>query len=256
MFGHNKIISVIDDGQTIYRDQISGIQMPMVAVKSWVMELHRESHEYNASLKRAHHSPEGEMIIFRVNEKERPILSVQQIYWLHYKIAQQHENGSTGWKLPEGPDSHFKDIAPVMQTHIIAKSDGTPIGLMHVTRNEHEGKPLEYYLEYNGLIPEEQGKGIGRWALLEVIRDAFEKDPNAVFRLDTSIRDLNGHGEQAYNFYKKIGFQDVEESTDIKGDTQPWYEQRRGLVDENYDMLKPSIAARLLSSLHNQSDSI
>jgi GNAT superfamily N-acetyltransferase len=74
---------------------------------------------------------------------------------------------------------------------------GQPAGYFELDPNDKSTIELEYF----GLMPEFQGKGLGKWLLAEAIRAAWAKLPKRVI-VETCTLD----GPAALPLYQKMGF--------------------------------------------------
>ena len=74
---------------------------------------------------------------------------------------------------------------------------GQPAGYFELVPREENSIEIEYF----GLIPEFQGKGLGKWLLAETIRAAWAKLPKRVI-VETCTLD----GPAALPLYQKMGF--------------------------------------------------
>ncbi len=79
----------------------------------------------------------------------------------------------------------------------VAYAHGVPAGFFELDARG-EG---EIWLAYFGIMPEFQGRGIGKWLLAEAIDEAFSRDP-AVLRVETCTLD----DPRALPLYQKMGF--------------------------------------------------
>lgn len=238
-----------------YKGPIRAIQVPSV-----VMELDTDTDAFRTTVEKVRARDAACEIHMYVNAnkyRSTAVLNPAEIYFAHAMVAQQgrpEPNGKShalGWKPPES--DHFANIGPIMDTHVITKrEDGSFLGIMHVTRNVEEGKPVQYYIEYMGILPgppeqSNHGQGYGAKAIVAVIEDALSRDPGAIIKLDTSARDRNEHDEEAFYFYRKVGFKVVQRGMEEKGDTLHWYEANRAFITAGFTQVAPSITAKLAS---------
>jgi GNAT superfamily N-acetyltransferase len=73
---------------------------------------------------------------------------------------------------------------------------GSPAGFFEIARHDSETE-----IKYFGLIPEFQGRGLGKWLLFEAIAAAWSSSPRRVI-VDTCTLD----GRAALPLYQKSGF--------------------------------------------------
>ena len=108
-----------------------------------------------------------------------------------------------------GQHYHWNDRSNLSDAELakLSNGEGAEVWVLYVG-----GQPAGYFelvpdnastieLEYFGLTPEFQGKGLGKWLLAEAIRAAWAKLPNRVV-VQTSTLD----GPAALPLYQKMGF--------------------------------------------------
>jgi GNAT superfamily N-acetyltransferase len=74
---------------------------------------------------------------------------------------------------------------------------GQPAGYFELAPREDNVFELEYF----GIIPVFQGRGLGKWLLAEAIRAAWAKEPSKLI-VETNSLD----GSRALPLYQKMGF--------------------------------------------------
>jgi ribosomal protein S18 acetylase RimI-like enzyme len=107
-------------------------------------------------------------------------------------------------------ESHFwvdrkrlsdEELAAIIQREtvsvFVAYAHGVPAGFFEL----EERAPGEIWLAYFGIMPEFQGRGLGKWLLAEAIDEAFSRDPE-VLRVETCTLD----DPRALPLYQKMGF--------------------------------------------------
>ena len=109
-----------------------------------------------------------------------------------------------------------KDLSDTELVKLI-HAEGVEIWVLHVS-----GQPAGYFelvpadraaveLEYFGLLPEFQKKGLGKWLLAEAIRAAWAKLPKRVI-VETCTLD----GPAALPLYQKMGFTPYDQKPEIR----------------------------------------
>lgn len=83
---------------------------------------------------------------------------------------------------------------------------GQPAGYFELVPNDKNTVELEYF----GLMPEFQGKGLGKWLLAEAIRAAWAKLPKRVI-VETCTLD----GPAAIPLYQKMGFTPYDQKSKV-----------------------------------------
>ncbi len=95
-------------------------------------------------------------------------------------------------------DAALKEIIQAETVSIfVAYAHGVPAGFFELD----ERGAGEIWLAYFGIMPEFQGRGIGKWLLAEAIDEAFSRDPE-VLRVETCTLD----DPRALPLYQKMGF--------------------------------------------------
>ena len=108
-----------------------------------------------------------------------------------------------------GHDYHWHDRKTLSDVELakLIHEDGVEVWVLYVG-----GQPAGYFelaphdkttieLEYFGLVPEFQGKGLGKWLLAEAIRAAWAKLPKRVIVETCTLDD-----PAALPLYQKMGF--------------------------------------------------
>ena len=108
-----------------------------------------------------------------------------------------------------GRDYNWQDRKNLSDAELdsLIRAEGVEIWVLYVS-----GQPAGYFelvpndkstieLEYLGLIPEFQGKGLGKWLLAEAIRAAWGKLPKRVI-----VQTCTLDGPAALPLYQKMGF--------------------------------------------------
>lgn len=79
----------------------------------------------------------------------------------------------------------------------VAYAGGSPAGFFEIDGSN----PIEVWLRYFGVVPEFQGRGLGKWLLAEAILEAWQKGPERL-RVETCTLD----GPRALPLYQRMGF--------------------------------------------------
>lgn len=133
---------------------------------------------------------------FTLGKDEQTWCDIRNIAFAHLKGSQTPMTLEMAAKLP------FKNDYIESGMRILYQND-KPVGVVRVSRDEYEGDPVAN-IGPVALIPDFQGKGLGRVLLREGLTIAKEKG----FR--RSVLSVNGENERAKALYLKVGFQEVE----------------------------------------------
>jgi GNAT superfamily N-acetyltransferase len=99
-------------------------------------------------------------------------------------------------------DEELKAALAAPGTEIfVAYAGGVPAGYFELDCSSRQ----EIWLRYFGLIPDFQGRGLGKWLLYEALGEAWLKQPERV-RVETCTLD----GPRALPLYQRMGFRPYE----------------------------------------------